>query len=50
MLMVDYTPCEHKLLITHVEKGVEITCSKCKVFTVYTSMDDVARIVGIFKR
>jgi len=48
--MVDYTPCKHKLLVTHVEKGVEITCKLCHSFTVYTSKDDVARIVKIFGR
>ncbi len=50
MLMVDYTPCKHEILVIHVDKGVEITCKICREFTVYTSRDDVARIVGIFKR
>jgi len=50
LLFVDYTPCKHKLLVTHVEKGVEITCKLCNSFTVYTSKDDVARIVKIFGR
>lgn len=48
LLFVDYTLCKHKLLITHVKKGVEITCRLCNLFTVYTSQDDVARIVRIF--
>jgi hypothetical protein len=48
--MVDYKPCKHKLVITHVEKGVEITCKLCHSFTVYTSQDDVARVTNIFKR
>ena len=43
-------PCKHRLIITHVKKGVEITCKHCNLFTVYTSQDDVARVVGIFQR
>ena len=50
LLFVDYVPCKHKLLVTHVEKGVEITCKFCNLFTVYTSRKDVARVTNIFKR
>ncbi len=50
LFMVDYKPCKHKLLVTHVDKGVEITCKLCHSFTVYTSQDDVARVTNIFKR
>jgi len=50
LLFVDYTPCKHKILVTHVEKGVEITCKYCNSFTVYTSREDVARVAGILGR
>ncbi len=50
MLMNDYTPCKHQIVVRHAWDGVEITCKKCRGFTIYTSRDDVARIVGIFGR
>ncbi len=50
LLFVDYTPCKHELLVTHVKEGVEITCKHCNSFTVYTSRKDVARVAGIFGR
>ncbi len=50
LLFVDYTPCKHKLLVTHTKKGVEITCKLCHSFTFYTSQDDVARAVKILGR
>ncbi len=49
-LMKYHEPCKHKLLVTHVDKGVEITCKLCNTFTVYTSKDDVARVVEILGR
>jgi len=50
LFMVDYKPCKHKLTIIHTEKGVDITCKHCNLFTVSTSREDVARVVGIFQR
>ena len=50
LLFVDYTPCKHELLVTHVKEGVEITCKHCNSFTVYTSRKDVARVAGILGR
>ena len=49
-LFADYTPCKHKLLVTHVKEGVEITCKSCRSFIFYTSREDVARVTNIFKR